>query len=252
MDKYIAIVGAVREEIAGIKRKMKVEESGSAGDVKYWAGVWEGRRVVLVQSGMGKARALEAIQKIAERFPLALIISMGYAGSVDMELNLGDLVLADKVLEKAPDSSRPLCEISLDSPYLDQAMAMAPFDNINVHRGGLLTVEEVVHKPQQKKELGETFPVLAVEMETSALAQWSVDNEIPLLSVRSIIDTIEQELINVSSLQDKSGEVSRLKAGWYVLTHPGALKDLVEISQQARVATASATRFIGRYLNQCE
>ena len=71
---------------------------------------------------------------------------------------------------------------------------------------------------------------------------------IPFLSIRSITDTADQQLLDYAHLVKADGEVSKLKAGWHVLTHPGDLKSLVALRGHAQKATARLTEFLTLYL----
>ena len=248
MESIICIIGAVKEEIVEIQRAMIVQETRHTQSGSFWTGTFAGRNVVLARSGMGKACARAALLQICERFAPALVISMGYAGGVAPNLSIGDLVLADKVFEFVSGGSadwtlkRETVEIPIDAFPVDAA----------VLRGGLLTVDEVICKPEHKSTLGKNYPVLAVEMETSALARLAREKGLPFLSVRAISDTVDHELPDFSSMQDEKGEVSKLKAGWHALTHPAAIKSLLELRENSRNATARLTEFLHDLLNQAD
>ena len=115
--------------------------------------------------------------------------------------------------------------------------------------GGLLSVNTVIHEPAAKRELGRSYCVQAVEMETSAIARVAEEKGLPLLSIRVISDNIEQELLDSSSFLGGDGEISTLKAGWYVLTHPGSIKSALSLRAQTRFATQSMTRFLSDLLS---
>lgn len=245
MEKVICIIGAVKEEVAELKRAMNIRETWHTRTSSFWAGTLSGREVVLVRSGMGKTRASEALRQVCERFVPSLILSMGYAGAVAPQLKIGDLIVADKILELAGD------RVGTDWTA-KQEIREVPFKPFPIEkrlegeyvRGGLLTVDEVIYKPENKKSLGKHYPVLAVEMETSALARMAQEKKIPFLSLRSISDTVDCELPDFSSMKNKEGEVSKLKAGWHAITHPDKIKSLVELRKKTQTATARLTRFI--------
>jgi len=114
--------------------------------------------------------------------------------------------------------------------------------------GGLLTVDTVIHEPAAKRELGRDYSVQAVEMETSVIARVAEEKGLPLLSVRAISDSVDQELLDSSSFLGSDGEISTLKAGWYVLTHPGSIKSALSLRTQTQLATQSMTRFLSDLL----
>ncbi|MBI5427692.1 MAG: hypothetical protein HZA02_05350 [Nitrospinae bacterium] len=251
MEPVVCIVGAIKEEIAVIKGGMNVEETARLDYGSLWIGTWRGRRIALVRSGIGQIRARRSLEQARERLTLSLVVSMGFAGGLDPRLEVGDLIVADKVLAMptgSPDTGPEPREISLRSPCAEQAMALADSADGKVYAGGLLTVNEIVYTPERKRALGERYPVLAAEMETHALADLSAEKRIPFLAVRSITDTADHELMNFSPMQNDRGEVSPLKAGWYVLTHPGKAKDMVQLRAHSQKASARLTRFVARFI----
>ena len=116
----------------------------------------------------------------------------------------------------------------------------------------MLTVDHVAATPQQKTKLREKYSAVAVDMETSALAEEAKARNLSFISVRAITDTADQELIDCSYLVEEDGEVSKLKAGWHVLTHPGDLKGMIELGQHAKIATANLTEFLRQYFESRE
>ena len=247
MGQLICIIGAVKEEIVAIQKAMIVQETRHTRSGSFWTGTFAGRSVLLVRSGVGKACARDALLQVCERFVPSLVISMGYAGGVVPCLNIGDFIVADKVLEFV---SGGIEDWTRKRETIEIPIERFPVDD-TVLRGGLLTVDEVISKPEHKSALGKNHPVLAVEMETSALARLAREKQLPFLSVRAISDTVDHELPDFSTMQNEKGEVSKLKAGWHVLTHPDSLKSMIELRENSRKATACLTRFLSRFIPAC-
>ncbi|MEE9498813.1 MAG: hypothetical protein V3V24_05700 [Nitrospinaceae bacterium] len=245
MEKRIAIIGAIKDEIAGIKNQMQITDTLRLPTGNAFVGEWQGVPIVLVRSGMGRDRARRALVEVAERYDLKEIISIGYAGALDPSLEVGDLIVADKVIKM--DSSHP------DEGVKSYSLNKEIFNSTAALRGRiLLTVDHVAATPQEKKNLREKYSAVAVDMETSALAEEAQARNIPFISVRAITDTAVQELIDCSYLVEEDGEVSKLKAGWHVLTHPGDLKGMIDLGQHAKIATANLTEFLRQYFESRE
>ena len=247
---FICIIGAIGEEIAGVKQRMKIEQSLTLGPARVFLGKWQGVDLLLVRSGVGGVRARQALAQVCDGHAVGLILSIGYAGGLDPDLTVGDLVIADKVFDHETGSAekKRLRGEVISSALVNQAMTLSCPDDTVVYRGGLLTVDQVVSDPDEKKQLGTRYPVLAVDMETTELVREADARNIPFLSIRSITDTADQELLDCAHLVKADGEVSKLKAGWHVLTHPGDLKSLVELRDHAQKATARLTEFLTQYL----
>ncbi len=243
MNDCIAIFGAVKEEIAGIKQAMNISDHVRLGKTSAWPGKWGKQNIVLVRSGVGRLRAEDATVQIINRFQPGILISTGYAGAVQPELNVGDLVIADTILEKKEGG-----KYFPDADWLNCARGISCPDGVKTVVGGLLTVDTVIHDSATKQKLGENHGVQAVEMETSAIAKVAEEKGLPLLSVRVISDRLDQELLDSSSFLGSDGEISTLKAGWHVLTHPGSIKNALSLRTQTQFATKVMTSFFADLL----
>ena len=237
MGKRIAIIGAIKDEIAGIKNQMRIDDAIRWQSGNAFIGEWKGADIVLVRSGMGCNCAKDALWEVARTYELDRVISIGYAGALDPALDVGDLVVPDKVVYFETQKSYSLGENTLT--YIPEVI-----------RGTLLTVDEVVATPLEKKALREKYSAVAVDMETFALAEEAQTRNLPFISVRCITDTSEQELIDCSHLVAKDGDVSKLKAGWHILTHPGDLKGMIDLGKHAKMATAKLTLFVSQWIQE--
>lgn len=237
MGKRIAIIGAIKDEIAGIKNQMRIDDTLRWQTGNAFAGEWREKLVVLVRSGIGCNSAKDALAEIAGKYELECVVSIGYAGALDPDLQVGELVVADQVVYYETSKSYPLDE---------ELISTMP----KARRGTLLTVDEVVATPPAKKALREKYSAVAVDMETSALAEEAQSRHLPLASVRAITDTADQELIDCSHLVAEDGDVSKLKAGWHILTHPGDLKGMIDLGKHAKLATANLTRFVSQWIQE--
>ena len=243
MNDSIAIFGAVKEEIAGIKQAMNISDHVRLGKTSAWPGKWGKEEIILVRSGVGRQRAKDATLQIIDRFKPRVLISTGYAGAVQPGLNVGDLVIANTIIEEIKGQKQ-----SPDSDWLDRAIGVPSPNGVKKVVGGLLTVDTVIHTSAIKYELGKKYGVQAVEMETSAIAKVAREKGLPLLSLRVISDRLDQELIDSSSFLGSDGEISTLKAGWYVLSHPGSIRNALSLRNQTQVATKVMTRFLSDLL----
>jgi adenosylhomocysteine nucleosidase len=254
MSSKIIIIGAIKEEIAGIKQRMKINDTHRFDHATVFEGEWLGYEILLVRSGMGVVRAEKSLRAVTQQFTSKLIISMGYAGGLDPKLQSGDLLIAEKNLGIENGNSfksnekGQTTEESLANEFVEKALLISEKMEFKTHRGTLLTVDKVVLNPDHKSSLGKLYSVQAVDMETLALARCAREKGIPFLSIRAISDTVDQELMDLSGLVDDSGEVSKLKAGWYVVTHPGSMKGMLALGQVAKKSTANLTDFISQFI----
>jgi len=238
MEPRIAIIGAIKDEIAGIKQEMEITHTLRWKTGNAFVGEWQGVPIVLVRSGMGRDRARQALIEVAEKWELKEVFSIGYAGALDPSLEVGDLIVADQVI--FPEGSGQ----TYKTYFLEKEIFNIATEN---KPKVLLTVDRIASTPEEKKRLRERYSAVAVDMETSALVAEAQVRNLSFISVRAITDTADQELVDCSHLVTEDGDVSKLKAAWHVITHPGDGKGMIELGQHAKTATANLTEFLKPY-----
>ncbi|MBI5183130.1 MAG: 5'-methylthioadenosine/S-adenosylhomocysteine nucleosidase [Nitrospinae bacterium] len=256
VKRYTCIIGAVREEIVGIKRGMRIEQRIRSRGIKVFKGRFKEKDMLLVRSGVGEVRAEESVRLMVDEFPVGSIISLGYAGAVREGIGIGDIILCDRVIRDRGMWGLGVRRGLFSEEYLPntdlfkKALDVLQKDNIDFHQGAILTVDRIISSPEMKRWIGETYPVIGVEMETAGLARVATMMGIPFLSIRAISDTVDDNVISFSSFLSKSGRILRAKAGIYMLRHPWSLRDFMELKIKSRRATLPLTRFIYRFMER--
>ena len=249
MKKSIALLAAVSEEIAGIKKAMHIFDRTRLNKGETWTGSWREKNIMLVRTGVGRQKAKQATAQLIEKFYPEAIISIGYAGALNAELKVGDLLIANCILDGQNDSFAFKVGDSVNSEWLDLAKSISLSEELKIKAGKLITVNSVIHTPEGKQDLEKKFGADAVEMETIEIAMLAREKKIPFLSVRGISDEVDHELIDSSSFLGIDGEISKLRAGWYVLTHPKSLKNAISLRSHAQIATQNLTDFISKLIS---
>lgn len=155
------------------------------------------------------------------------MISAGYAGGLDPSLASGDLLLGG----------------NYSDPRL-LAIARQTLGN-RARAGALATSETMLETCAAKAEAAKRTGALAVEMETAAIAQSCREINLPLLSVRVVSDTANEELaVPFSVCFDSVRERPRTAALLgFLLTHPARIPRFTRfvrsITRAQRVLTAA-------------
>ena len=93
-DALLKLMEGVR-----IRKAEKLLYKGKVLNNEYYLGNIEGREVVLCRCGVGKVYATMVTAKLIEKFKPELIINLGCAGSLNENVRVGDVVLADRVAD---------------------------------------------------------------------------------------------------------------------------------------------------------
>ena len=201
------IIGALEDEIAPIRSAMEDTSSTAAGGYEFIRGTLENRPIVLVACGIGKVNAAVACTLLIDRYKPGCIISTGSAGGILTDLAIGDVIIPDGLVYHDADVSGlgfalgqipgqpavfPVHEylIRIGEGVIDGLVKSGDLPGSLKRRRGIIGTGDVFMHDQAKiEDLKRNFPqVLAVEMESAAIAQACSLFSIPLLVIRSISD----------------------------------------------------------------
>jgi adenosylhomocysteine nucleosidase len=201
----------------------------------------DGRRVVLVESGVGRENAARATHALVDAHRPLRIVSAGFAGGLDPALRPGDLVVADSLVDLAG---------ALHTFHTLQTLPTLHSSSFRV--GRLLTVDRVVREPGEKQELGRKHEALAADMESLAVAEVCRQRDVPFLAVRAISDTADEELPRDVErlLAQTSGPARWGAAVRSIWRRPSSLKDLLRLRQRALETSDRLAKFLAEVIRQ--
>lgn len=192
------------------------------GQRAFHLGHIAGKRVVAAYSRCGKVAAAATATEMIVRFNAERIIFTGLAGGLDHHLHIGDVVVADALMQHDLDA-RPLfprfevpltgasrfrCDAALAemvrrsahaliSSGIREAIGGDVADRLNirapsVRRGLIVSGDQFIASDAQRAALREALPeALCVEMEGAAVAQVAYDYGVPVAVVRVVSDAAD-------------------------------------------------------------
>lgn len=197
----IGIIGAMEQEVERIKEMMDVEEVLSGASMHFYKGTLNGRKVVVVRSGVCKVNAAVCVQILIDRFEVDAIINTGIAGSLDAGINIGDMVISQDTVHHDVNASvfgyepgqipqMDVYTFPADQKLIDAAREAnaAANPDIGTFTGRIASGEYFVSSSEEKERINNTFGALCVEMEGAAMAQTAWLNKIPFVIIRAISD----------------------------------------------------------------
>ncbi len=92
----IAVMSAYQPEWVTLRQDLLDAETYAINGSVFLTGTLEGKPVVLFLSGVGMVNAAMTTQQAIDRFELEAIVFSGIAGGVDPDLDIGDVVVADR------------------------------------------------------------------------------------------------------------------------------------------------------------
>ena len=197
----IGIITAMAGETTPLYQKM----GKATGEINV-AGVTiskfdiDGNEIFLVRSGVGEIRAAMTFQLLVDRFDVDVVLNFGFVGSLDNRFDVGDIVLAEKIVHYQFDTSAidnvPAGQYDgNDSIYFTADKAL-----IEKVQGALQNkLPEVIVASGDKfvaskedKEYLRTLGAQICEMECAGLVIASQRNNVPLLSMKVISDKADE------------------------------------------------------------
>lgn len=199
--KTIGIIGAMEVEVAILKEKMEDVRIIKKASMDFYEGILAGKKVVVVRSGIGKVNAGICAQILADVFSVDAIINTGIAGSLNKNINIGDIVLSTDVVQHDMDATEfgyrkgqipqmPVFFFNADDNLRRLAAEVCKEVNpdIQVFEGRIASGDQFVCDQDVKNRIVSEFSAYATEMEGAAIGQAAYLNEIPFLVVRAISD----------------------------------------------------------------
>ena len=197
----IGIIGAMDMEVDSLKADAAVSRVEKKANMEFYEGTLGGQDVVIVRCGIGKVNAALCAQILMDDFHVTHVINTGAAGSLDVRLDIGDVVISTEAVEHDFDVS-PIGFQKGEHPYINvrdfpaseelreraaQAVkAAAP--NVRVMEGRICSGDQFISSREKKEELIREFGGCCAEMEGAAIAHACHLNQVPFVIIRAISD----------------------------------------------------------------
>jgi len=217
----LGLMGAMPEEMDKIIGAITNKEIIECGSRLYYKGQLYGQDVVAVFSRWGKVAAATTATNMILEFKVDRIVFTGIAGGISPDLNVGDIVIAQRLFQHDMDA-RPLMR-RFEIPLTGKTSFEVPQQNVDtmkkaVHNflkndkefrkvlseqnilypklltGDIASGDLFISSTEMKNALIKNLPsVVCAEMEGAAVAQVCDDYGVPLIVVRVISDTADEE-----------------------------------------------------------
>lgn len=198
--KKVGIIAAMQEEMNEVKNIMEDIKEKQIHELTFIEGIVNNRECVLVQSGVGKVNAARTTQIMIDKYDIEYVINVGSAGTTKDDLNIGDIVVAEKVVQHDFDItafghkkgyiSNVGDFILADNNLVDKIISCKIFDNnVKTKKGIVASGDIFCTEENMKNKIKDKFNADAVEMEGAAIAQVCYLDKIPFVIIRSISDS---------------------------------------------------------------
>jgi nucleoside phosphorylase len=222
----IAVTFALPAESAEFLRRLTNKARANRNGVRTIRGKIDGRAIEVLHTGVGEKACRQRLEKFlstTERTrrgeqgqQFDCLISTGFAGALNDDLQIGELLLAKNFSTVDLDETR------------------ASLSGLPIHVANLLTVPALIDSPEHRNTLALTSGAAAVDMETEFIARACTAHSVPLLSLRVISDT-PRELFPAPAnvlFDIVRQQTQMLKLATHLLTHPTSVPRLVQFARR--------------------
>ena len=177
-----------------IKKGEKIFYHGNYLDNELYIGEIANKEVMICRSGVGDVYATISTLLIIKKYKPELIINLGVAGSLNKNIHVGDVVVADKVAHWRVDVPEKPWLRSFNNNYISypcdpKAINILKKTNNKLHYGPIVSAFEFIYKKSQVNIIKKYFPeALCGEMEGAAIANTCLAFNINVTIIRGISD----------------------------------------------------------------
>jgi adenosylhomocysteine nucleosidase len=235
LAKVIAVTFALPAESSDFLRRLGNKTPADRNGIGTIRGAIDGRTIEVLHTGVGEKMCKERIGKFLENQQFDFLISAGFAGSLNHELHVNDVLLAKNF------------------STVDLKHAQSSLSNVSIHAANMLTVPALIDSSEQRERIACESGASAVDMETEFIARACVAHGIPLLSLRVITDSPLESFPAPPSvlfdIQQQRTHIAMLAK--FFLAHPTRIPRLVQFARRvahARQILANALATVVREL----
>lgn len=218
----LGIMTAMEEEFRLIAESFCFSAPRQIGPRTFFSAKYEGFDFTLVPSRIGKVAAAVTTSLLINEFKVDAILFTGVAGGADPSVRIGDIVVADRLVQHDIDLKGVLGYQRFDIPLLDKSEMLCSPDLVDVaneaakvaidselyrsgvgaftthvpqvHRGVIASGDTFVCDNAHRDSLTAAIPDLkCVEMEGAAAAQVCAEHGVPFVVARIISDEASHE-----------------------------------------------------------
>lgn len=199
----LAIMGAMQEEIEPLLAHFKDVNVVEYANNKFYEVSYNGLEIVIAYSKIGKVFASLTASTMIEKFGCDTLLFSGVAGGINPKLQIGDLIIADKLCQHDLDITAfghphgfvPGGKVFVETTkeLRDVAIKVANENNLKVIEGTIATGDQFVHSNERKQFIENRFNADALEMEGASVAVVCDALNVPFFILRAISDTADMD-----------------------------------------------------------
>ena len=191
-------------EIEAIKNHMTTIKTENIAHINFYIGKLNGIDCVAAVCGPGKVNAAICTQIMISKFSPKTIINTGVAGALKENIEIGDIVLANSVVQHDMDTSAVgdekgfisginIINIPCSKIINNKIISICEKLNEHIHIGIIATGDQFISSMEKLSYIKNTFKASACEMEAGSIGHVCYVNNVDFVALRVISDNANSE-----------------------------------------------------------
>ena len=214
----VAFIFAMPMELTPLTKKLGLRKD-TIGGVDVHTGTLEDRNVVAIVTGMGTQLASEGTERLLGAITPDRVVVVGITGAVHEETPIGLLINPERVVHSETGAEHRPTPLTDDTP------------------SGTLWTTNRMTPPEELPAL-RAQGVIALDMETAAIADLCEQRNIPWSVFRAVSDRATDASLDdeVFKMSNQDGTPNPRAIARYLLKHPLAIPGLARLAKGANLA----------------
>lgn len=195
----IGLIGAMRVEVEALQQELLHKKTETISGMTFYSGTLCGKETVIAESGIGKVFSALCAQTMILRYSVSQIINTGVGGTLTDRLSIGQIAIADSVVQHDMDTS-PLGDppgllSGINKIVLPADREVVRLLEESVRRAGvpyqvgtIASGDRFVASVSEKERISSQFHGICCEMEGGAIGHACYINGVPFGVLRAISD----------------------------------------------------------------
>ncbi len=202
----IGIICAMAQELDKVLELMTNKSEEEFTSFNFVIGNLNNHKCVAVLSGIGKVNAAICTQTLIIKYQPDIILNIGVAGGIDDNINIGDIVVAESVVQHDFDISAFVNRKKGEIPGIDKIkITCIPcivqkilttsrnIKGVKIHKGIIASGDQFINCSNKLLQLKNEFDAVACEMEAGSIGQVCYVNKVNFGVIRSISDNANSD-----------------------------------------------------------
>lgn len=222
----VGIIAALPGELKALVRRWERHSSSTRG-VSVWKTLQNGDELIAVCGGMGASAATRSFAAAESFGSLDLVLSVGWAGGLDMSVRIGHCYIPSEVIDVQTGERYQLAEGKRSLT--------------------LVTIPSVADA-QEKQRLWQSYGAALVDMEAATIARLAQMRGIPLCCFKAVSDGHNAQLPDLGRFIDEQGQMRMLPFLAHVAFRPWFWRPLIRLGRNSSLAARAIAEKVQKFL----